>query len=210
MCLHIDSHASSTGGYCTKMMNHLGACTLMMLHHHKHLVSGPCMKAFKDQLQEPFDWHKHKGDFKEDQKGSDVLSHINYGMYGCWQPALELGLVFVVHIRVPQFGAVNKHDEAKRAVYQALADQRKLNVWNAILDMHCSDIDGTGKEDFQHNTHGCIVMCKFMVNANQQLAALEVIARGCDSQNPFTHTLHKWIVEMQNNAKINNTCKIQS
>ena len=123
------------------------------------------MKAFKEQLQEPFDWHKQKGDFKEYKKGSDVLSHINFGTYGCWQPALELGLVFVVHIRVPQFRAVNKHDEAKKAVYQALADQRKLNVWNAILDMHCSDIDGTGKEDFQHNTHGCIVMCKFMVNA---------------------------------------------
>ena len=169
------------------MLNHLGACTLMMLHHHKHLVSGPCMKAFKDQLQEPFVWHRHQGYVKEYQKGSDVLSHINYGMYGCWQPALELGLVFVVHIRVPQFGAVNKHDEAKRAVYQALADQRKLNVWNAILDMHCSDIDGQRKKDFQHNTHGCIVMCKFMVNASDQLAGLEVIARGCDSKNPFTH-----------------------
>ena len=141
------------------------------------------------------------------QKGSDVLSHTNYGMYGCWQPALELGLVLAVHIRVPQFGAANKHDEAKRAVYQALADQRKLNVWNCILDMHCSDIDGTRKEDFQHDTHGCIVMCKFMVNATEQLAELEVIARGCDSQNPFTHTLHKWTVEMQSNARIKQFAK---
>ena len=39
MCLHIDSHASSTGGDCTKMLNHLCTCTLMMLHHHKHLVA---------------------------------------------------------------------------------------------------------------------------------------------------------------------------
>ena len=141
-----------------------------------------------------------------------MLSHINYGMYGCWQPALELGLVFVVHIRVPQFGAVNKRDEAKRAVYKALADQRKLNVWNAILDMHCSDIDGQSKEDVQHNTHGCIVMCKFVVNANEQLAELEVFARGCDSKNPVTHThtLHKWSVEMQNNANIKQQCKNQS
>ena len=71
--------------------------------------------------------------------------------------------------------------------------------------MHCSDIDGQRKEDFQHNTHGCIVMCKSMVNANDQLAELEVIARGCDFKNPFTHTLHKWTVEMQDNANIKQT-----
>ena len=94
------------------------------------------LDSFKKQLQEPFGWHRHKGDFKRYQRDSDVLSNIKYGMFGSWQPALELGLVYVVHIRVPQFGSVTKHDEAKRAVYQALADQHKLNVWCAIIDMH--------------------------------------------------------------------------
>ena len=67
-------------------------------------------------------------------------------MFGCWQPALELGLVYVVHIRLPLFGSVTKHDEAMRDVFQALADQHKLNVWDAIIDLHCSDIVGKGWE----------------------------------------------------------------
>ena len=70
------------------------------------------------------------------QRNNCVLSHINYGMFGSWQPALELGLVYVVQLRLPQFGSVTKHDAAIRAVYQALADQNQLNVWYAIIDMH--------------------------------------------------------------------------
>ena len=35
MCIHIDSFCNSTGGYCSKMLNHLGACILMMLKHHR-------------------------------------------------------------------------------------------------------------------------------------------------------------------------------
>ena len=65
------------------------------------LVSGPCLTAFNQQLQEPFDWHTHKGDFNRFQRDSCVLSHIIYGMFGCWQPALELGLVYVVRTRLP-------------------------------------------------------------------------------------------------------------
>ena len=118
-----------------------------------------------------------------------MLSHINYGKFGCWQPALELGLVCVVHNKLPPFGSVTKHDEAMRAVHQALADQHKLNVWCAIIDMHCSDIHGQRKEYVQHNTHGTAVMCKYLVNVNEQLAELEVIAKACESKNPFhTHT----------------------
>ena len=82
-----------------------------------------------------------------------------------------------MHIKLPQFGSVTKHDEAMRDVFQALADQHKLNVWDAIIDMHCSDIDGQRVEDWQHNTHGCTVMCKFLVNANKQLAELEELAK---------------------------------
>ena len=77
LCLRIDSYCSSTDGYCTKMLNHLGACIRMMLKHHKDLVNGPCLTAFRKQLQGPCDYHKHKGDFKMYQRDSDVLSHIN-------------------------------------------------------------------------------------------------------------------------------------
>ena len=104
--------------------------------------------SLQKQLQEPLGWHRHKCDLKRYQRDSCVLSHINYGMFGCWQSALELGLVYVVHIGLPQFGSVIKHDEAMRDVFQALADHHKLNVWDATIDMHCSDISGQRVEDW--------------------------------------------------------------
>ena len=164
LCIYIDWFCRSTGGYCTGMLNHLGACILMVLKHHKDLIDGACLAAFRRQLPEPFVWHTHKEDFKSYQRDSGVLKHIVYGMFGCWQPAFEHGLVCVLHIKVPQFDAPITHEEAMRDVYQACAMQHEKYVWHASIDLHCSDRDGQRWQDWHQNTHGNNVMCKFMVN----------------------------------------------
>jgi len=117
LCIYIDWFCRLTGGYCTDMVNHLGACIVMMLKHHKDLIDGACLAAFRRQLPEPFVWHTHKEDFKSYQRDSGVLKHIVYGMFGCWQPAFEHGLVCVLHIKVPQFDSSIKNEEAMRDVY---------------------------------------------------------------------------------------------
>ena len=72
--------------------------------------------------------------------------------------------------------------------------QHKKHVWHAIIDLHCSDRDGQRWQDWHHNTHGKNVMCKFMVNASAQMTELEEMATACETQNPHTCQLHKWIV----------------
>ena len=114
----------------------------------------------------------NKGYFNSYQRDSGVPKHIVYGMFGCWQPAFEHQLVFVLHIKVPQFDSSTKHEEAMRDVFQACAMQHKQHVWHVIIDLHCSDRDGQRWQYWHQNTHGCNVMCKFMVNASSECKRL--------------------------------------
>ena len=63
-----------------------------------------------------YEFYTHNNQFSDFQKNSKVIadSHCNYGMAGCWQPAFDLNLTFVVHIKVP---ACERH--SKRTIDQA-------------------------------------------------------------------------------------------
>ena len=102
-----------------------------------------------------------------------MLNHIVYGMFGCWQPAFEHQLVYVLHIKIPTFDPSTKKEEAINDVCEACAKLQKRHVWHAIADLHCSDLDGQRLQDWHQNTHGFHAMCKFMVNANAQMADFE-------------------------------------
>ena len=110
IALHIDDVEKQDHGYDTRMLEMLAACIKMMQCHHKALLLGPCMDEFKRHLAslEPpqhYDYNIHNHQFRAFQKTSKVMvdSHCNYGMFGCWQPAFDLKLAFVVHIKVPCF-----------------------------------------------------------------------------------------------------------
>jgi hypothetical protein len=101
----------------------LAACIKMMQKHHKALLDGPCLYEFKQHLAnlEPpqgYDYYTRNNQFREFQNKRKALadSHCNYGMVGCWQPAFDLKLTFVVHIKVPAFEKHSKWtiDEANR------------------------------------------------------------------------------------------------
>ena len=49
-----------------------------------------------------------------------------------------------------------------------------------------------------------------MVSANAQMAVLEEIANACETNNHFTHKLHKWKVCLHGHARINHLPKAKA
>ena len=100
-------YVNDTNGYCKEMMTHLITCCLFLLKIHKHIVHERVLSDFKADLLAQrgiwFNWQHHREEFRMYQRTSNHLRLFVHGMNGIWKPLHDLGLLIVLHAKIPVF-----------------------------------------------------------------------------------------------------------
>ena len=200
LVLFIDSCKDELQGYDSRMLADLAACIHLVMARCDVLVKGDCMQEFLKTLPPgtKLDWNIHKRQFLDFKKDCGGMKDMNYGAFGAWQPCFDMGLTFVVQIKVPTFAAY-KHgdkDKAMLEIHQACIGHSKESAWWAKVDIHCSDNDGQRREDVWNHMMGINVMLKYMVNAYDHMMVMFDIAGGMEKENPNTGKLIQWQVRL--------------
>ena len=123
------------------------------------------------------------------------------GMTGCWLPAFYHGHTLCVHVKVPTFTKKAGDKEAENRLYSMCVNHHEPHLWKAMCDCHKSEKSGQSKDDVWMNTHGCWMLCKFMIAEGIECMRFHDVASGSQIANPKTGQLVSFESEIQNHSK---------
>ena len=167
-------------------MDHLAGCICCMQMWHNADRHNKSLTDFKNKLlkeqaiwsTDDFDYHHYADELQEYCKTCKHMQPFNSGMTGCWLPAFYCGHTFCVHVNVPTFTKTSKFKECEERLYSMCVRHHAPHLWKAMCDCHNSEKSGQSKADVWMNTHGCWILCKFMITEGNECMRFHELASG--------------------------------
>ena len=212
ICCYIEQKFLEEGGYHKQCMDHLAACIGCMQQWHKSTKHNKSLPAFKKKMVQDhviksvddYDYYARKDELREYCKTCEHMTPFRSGMSGCWYPPFHFGQTFCVHVKVPTFLKQKKADmfkDCEDQLYKMCVRHHAIHVWKSMCDCHPSEESGQSQADVFRNTHGCFILCKFMITEGTECLKFHELASGTQVENPWTGDKVSFASELTDHSK---------